>query len=47
MAADITYPVVLKPTFKENYYEATRKKAILCRNRDELASEYAAMGTTM
>jgi predicted ATP-grasp superfamily ATP-dependent carboligase len=43
LAADISYPVVLKPTFKENYYDKTRKKAVLCRSREEFVHQYRAM----
>jgi predicted ATP-grasp superfamily ATP-dependent carboligase len=43
LASDIEFPIVLKPAFKENYYDKTRKKAVLCRDRNELAREYASM----
>ncbi len=37
------YPAVLKPTFKKNYYEITKRKAVLVRNAEELYREYQAM----
>lgn len=40
---DIAYPVVLKPTFKKNYYNRTKDKAILVQNRAGLIREYKAM----
>ena len=43
LAQDLVFPLVLKPTFKENYYEKTHKKAILVENRDELIAEFNAM----
>lgn len=43
LAADITYPVVLKPTFKKHYYEKTRDKAIFVPDRETLVREYNRM----
>lgn len=43
LAQDLVFPLVLKPTFKENYYEKTHKKAILVENREELIAEFNAM----
>lgn len=43
LAQDLVFPLVLKPTFKENYYEKTHKKAILVENRHELSAEFNAM----
>jgi len=43
LAQDLVFPLVLKPTFKENYYEKTHKKAILIENREQLIAEFNAM----
>ncbi len=43
LAQDLVFPLVLKPSFKENYYEKTHKKAILVNNRDELVVEFKRM----
>ena len=40
---EFEFPVVLKPTFKENYYEKTHKKAILVQNRAELVAQFQQM----
>lgn len=43
LAQDIDYPIVLKPTFKKNYYEVTNDKAIKVQNERELVVQYAQM----
>jgi len=43
LAADVVYPVVLKPTFKKNYYDITNDKAVLARDRVSLIREFKAM----
>lgn len=43
LAQDLCYPLVLKPTFKENYYEKTHKKAILVEDRAQLVAEFNQM----
>jgi len=43
LAQDLCFPLVLKPTFKENYYEKTRKKAILVEDRAQLVAEFSQM----
>ncbi len=37
------YPLVLKPTFKKNYYDKTNDKAVLVTDRKSLTREYQAM----
>lgn len=41
--ANPVYPLVLKPSFKKNYYEKTGNKAIRVNSEAELRREYAAM----
>jgi predicted ATP-grasp superfamily ATP-dependent carboligase len=41
--ANPDYPLVLKPTFKKNYYDKTKNKAILVKDESELRLQYAAM----
>lgn len=43
LAADIVYPVVLKPTFKKNYYGKTNDKALLAQDERTLIREYNSM----
>lgn len=40
-----SYPAVLKPCFKKNYYEITKRKAILVCNQEELRKEFLAMNS--
>ena len=39
----VTYPLVLKPTNKEDYYAKTKRKAVRVDDRDELIEEYTNM----
>ncbi len=43
LASQPEYPVVLKPTFKKNYYDKTNDKAVLAKDRESLIREYQAM----
>lgn len=43
LASEPEYPVVLKPTFKKNYYDKTNDKAVLAKDRESLIREYQAM----
>ena len=43
LACDIQYPVILKPTFKKNYYGKTNDKAILAPDEASLIREFKAM----
>jgi predicted ATP-grasp superfamily ATP-dependent carboligase len=43
LAQELCFPLVLKPTFKKNYYEKTHKKAIAVQNREQLVTEYSRM----
>jgi D-aspartate ligase len=43
LASEPQFPLVLKPTFKKNYYDKTNDKAILVRDRDELIAEFQSM----
>jgi D-aspartate ligase len=45
LASELCYPIVLKPTTKEEYYTKTKKKAVLVRNEDELVREYTQMSS--
>lgn len=40
---DPTYPLVLKPSFKKNYYDKTNEKAVLVKDQGELVAQYKAM----
>ena len=40
---DVTYPLVLKPSSKEDYYAKTKRKAVRVDDRDELIEEYTNM----
>jgi predicted ATP-grasp superfamily ATP-dependent carboligase len=40
---DLRFPLVLKPKFKENYYEKTHRKAILVQSREQLIVEFRQM----
>jgi predicted ATP-grasp superfamily ATP-dependent carboligase len=40
---ELCYPLVLKPTFKENYYDKTHTKAILVKDRTQLVAEFNQM----
>lgn len=42
---DLNFPLVLKPTFKEEYYPITKKKGIRVDNRQELIKEYGEMAS--
>jgi D-aspartate ligase len=44
-AANPDYPLVLKPTFKKNYYDKTKNKAILINDEADLRREYTAMSS--
>lgn len=43
LAQEPEYPLVLKPTFKKNYYEKTNDKAVLVENREQLTAEFEKM----
>lgn len=43
LASEIQYPVILKPTFKKNYYSATNDKAIFVPDEATLIREFQAM----
>jgi predicted ATP-grasp superfamily ATP-dependent carboligase len=43
LGQDLCFPLVLKPKFKENYYEKTHKKAVRVNNREELIDEFRRM----
>lgn len=43
MDAEPEFPLVLKPTFKKNYYDVTKRKAILVRDETSLKREYESM----
>lgn len=43
LSSDPQFPLVLKPTFKKNYYDKTNDKAILVKDRDSLVQEYESM----
>ena len=45
LAQSIDFPVVLKPSFKKNYYEKTKLKGILVNDRQQLEREYTKMNT--
>ena len=40
---DVTYPLVLKPSSKEDYYAKTKRKAVRVDDRDQLIEEYTNM----
>jgi D-aspartate ligase len=42
---DLCFPLVLKPKFKENYYEKTHRKAIRVENREQLIVEFQQMAS--
>lgn len=37
---DIEFPVIIKPAIRDDFYPATKKKAILVNNREELLREF-------
>lgn len=43
LASEPLFPLVLKPTFKKNYYDKTNDKAVLVQDRDELIAKFQAM----
>ena len=43
LSQDLVFPIVLKPSFKEDYFPKTRKKAIRVNDRDSLIKEYKNM----
>jgi D-aspartate ligase len=43
LGQDVKFPVVLKPGFKENFYAATKKKAVKVNDRESLIKEYKSM----
>ena len=43
LSSEPQFPLVLKPTFKKNYYDKTNDKAILVKDRDSLIREYKSM----
>lgn len=43
LASDVQYPVILKPTFKKNYYSETNDKAIFAPDEPTLIREFKAM----
>ncbi len=42
---NVQFPIVLKPSFKENYYPKTKKKAIKVETIEELINEYRKMSS--
>jgi len=45
LVSNIKYPIVLKPTFKEDYYPVAKKKAIRIDNQEQLIKEYKLMSS--
>ena len=43
LAADIDYPIILKPTYKKDYYAITHDKAVLIPDQESLVREFKAM----
>ena len=43
LSQELSFPIVLKPTFKKNYYDKTNDKAVLVNDRDELIQQYEVM----
>lgn len=41
---DIKFPAVIKPAIRDRFYPATKRKAILISNRDELVKEFRYAG---
>jgi predicted ATP-grasp superfamily ATP-dependent carboligase len=45
MKQKLEFPVVLKPSCKENYYSWTKKKAVKARNQEEMVKEFNKMAS--
>lgn len=43
LGAQPDYPMVLKPTFKKDYYDKTNDKALLIQDRNDLIAKYQSM----
>ena len=43
LTQELVYPLVLKPTFKKDYYDKTNDKAVLIKDQSELIRQYEAM----
>ena len=45
LSQNLSYPIVLKPAYKEKYYPITKKKAIRVNDENQFVQEYNAMSS--
>ena len=45
LSQDLNFPLVLKPTYKDDYFPVTKKKAVQVNNKQDLKREYLKMSS--